>query len=672
MRNLNSTTNARPNESSPEPYRALGTVFSLNPKRFAFASLVEPLLVAGEPVSDVFIPPALTADLLAGDTVELEARADGTGRLAATRLRVTERTRVLLVGLLSVSAKGTFFVDPEQTLAAKGLLVPRRLLPQGARAGTGVVVAVDRLELGRPEIAAVVAGPLDVATPAFAAVAAFVEGYGTAPAAEGPRDEAIAAAIAILRSRESGSALPRPLSDPKGLVRRDLRDCPTITIDGPSTRDIDDAISAAPLGEAIKVTVSIADAARLVPMGSALDRAAYLKGTSIYQATQTLPMLPRRLSEAAGSLLPNAERHALSVSFEVGPAGEVGAVDVFASLVRSDARLTYESVQASCYSAAAPRRPESLGRAAWETLQGACEAARRLGIARGERSTLGLGFVTPSREPRIVDGKLEIVAVQPYPDAESLIERLMVAANEAVGAWLCSRGVPALYRVHAGPDEEAWLRAGALLASAGLEHPLDASPASWNALLDQSGEHAPTLAAILAAGLAKAGYVPEPGHHFGLDSIPYLHFTSPLRRYADLVVHRVIRAVLAGEDPPYNATTLAEIGAWLDDRAAAAGRAEAAEIRRLWALALSGDDSLALGPAQVSRVGRAGLGLRFVEAGLVAKLPAERGRPWEVDAHRIVGRLGTDEVRVGDRLAAEVAAVDLLAGRVEAVRTPAA
>jgi len=356
--------------------------------------------------------------------------------------------------------------------------------------------------------------------------------------------------------------------------RRDLRELPTFTIDPASARDYDDAISAELLDPdgRVRVWVHIADVAAHVPEGSPIDREARARATSVYAPGAVEPMLPHALSSDACSLMPGVERAAVSVELELDGA-RVLRTAFHRSLIRSDARLDYEQVDRIFAGSDSSAEP-------WgQALHAARAAAAALGRAR-ERSG---ALVVESEEPEFVfDAHGNVTAVLPRAQTEShrLIEHLMIAANEAVAELLQKRGVPCLYRVHERPEPERVRRLADQLAS--LEVPTPALPermssteaaalvGELSALVDRhvrrTGRGRQALTTLVLRSLMQAYYSPNNIGHAGLHSACYCHFTSPIRRYPDLVCHRALLSAIGAHEAAPRASELAELGVWTSER----------------------------------------------------------------------------------------------------------
>jgi ribonuclease R len=338
--------------------------------------------------------------------------------------------------------------------------------------------------------------------------------------------------------------------------RRDLRELPTFTIDPASARDFDDAISAEDRGDGVtRVWVHIADVAAHVREGSLLDREARRRATSVYVPGAVEPMLPHALSSDACSLMPGVERLAVTVELELRGAVVVRAA-FYRSLIRSDERLDYERVD--------------------QIFAGAQVAAER------KREHSG-ALVVDSEEPEFSfdeRGNVSAIVGRVQTESHRLIEHLMIAANEAVASLLSQRGVPCLFRVHERPLPERIERLTDQLASLdvptpALPEPMSASQAAElvgaiSKRVDQhvrrTGAGRTALSSLVLRSLKQAYYSPTNLGHAGLHSATYCHFTSPIRRYPDLVCHRALLSAVGGGEREPRAGELVELGAWTSER----------------------------------------------------------------------------------------------------------
>jgi ribonuclease R len=459
--------------------------------------------------------------------------------------------------------------------------------------------------------------------------------------------------------------------------RVDLRDLLTFTIDPESAKDFDDALSFREEADGIRAWVHIADVSRYVPAGSALDRDAAERAFSVYVPGRVEPMLPERLSADLCSLRPNEDRRCVTV--EVLFDGDLvrGQPAFYRSLIRSRERLTYSGAEAVL---AGRERVDDELTAALHLAERLALELRRRRFARGSLriETGEIEFAFDG------EGGVERAWVQSEPHAHALVEELMIVANEAVGALLAGRRREALFRVHERPEPQSIELLLAKLAA--LEVPTPPVPdrlspgeaatlaarvservAEYTA---QSGRGKNAFPALVLRSLKQARYDPRNLGHSGLASPAYCHFTSPIRRYPDLVVHRsLLRELgLADEPVPEGLEQLAE---WTSQRERQAALVEyrADEICLAWLLERqlfhAGWDAVLDGEI-VGAIG-SGLFVRFDEV-FEGYLPARRlpGDYFELDALGVslVGRRSGQAYRLGDEIAVRVERIEKTSGRV--------
>ncbi|HEY3830344.1 MAG TPA: RNB domain-containing ribonuclease [Solirubrobacteraceae bacterium] len=495
--------------------------------------------------------------------------------------------------------------------------------------------------------------------------------------------------------------------------RRDLRELATFTIDPPSARDFDDAISAERIGEEgrIRIWVHIADVSAYVLAGSPLDREARRRGTSVYVPGAVEPMLPQALSGDACSLVPGQDRAAVTVELELDGA-QIQRVAFHRSVIRSDERLDYERVDRIFAGRERAAEPWA------QPLQLAREAARSLGEARARRS----GALTlESSEPEFrfdAEGHvLEVGAGAVQTESHRLIEHLMIAANEAVAQALERQGAPCLYRVHERPQPARVERLLDQLVSLGVPTPpLPEGMSSTQAAelmgqiskrLDEhlrratqragdgsavgaseTREAAPAggrraLTSLVLRALQQAYYSPSNLGHAGLGSLSYCHFTSPIRRYPDLVCHRALLALIgAGEAAP-RAADLAELGAWSSERERAAMEIErdADDVARCfglervlyergWRETFDGEVVGLIPAGAFVAFGEEGRYEGMLPVRRLAGARREEGRDWwDLNEQGTILRAerSGDVLRLGDPIAVQVARVETARGRVDLV-----
>ncbi len=575
-------------------------------------------------------PPDLNA-FLAGDLAEGTLALDDRGRWSARDLRLVSRDHTELFGSV-VARRGQLFLQVDRTVANTDW-------PLDGSAAVGLQV-IARIESGRAIVT-------EIVNERDAALTRVMVRYGLSDYAPG-----IDVSSVTVSAREGV---------------RDLRNVVTVTIDAPSTRDIDDAVTVLePDAEgAIRVLVSIADVDGVVRAGATLDREARHRGTSVYLAGRVLPMLPPQLSEDTLSLLPERERRVLTCELRVDPVGNVTSVDMYEALIRSDARVSYDEATAfldhgKLDEVAPDLRP---------TLLRMRTVAARLGVQRSLR-----GGIEVDREESAVHLDEETaeplgVSRKENTSAHLWIERLMVAANEAVAKWLIERGVPALFRVH---DAPTLLRVQALEVSArqfGFEPAFGTrlTPLALSAFESQfrTTDVAPALYQVLSRLLGPARYQSQPQLHFGLASNAYLHFTSPIRRYADLVVHRAVKRYLRGErNFSSDESDLEATALHLNNRTHIATKAERERLRSLFAQFYT----TRIGEREEGHVVALkpfGAVVQLRSSGAVGTIAAEAlGKGVKLDALGVELR-GEKSLRLGMPVSVKVAGVDVSLGRID-------
>jgi ribonuclease R len=356
--------------------------------------------------------------------------------------------------------------------------------------------------------------------------------------------------------------------------RTDLRGLPLVTIDGEDARDFDDAVFAERDGDGWRLIVAIADVAHYVRPGSALDRAAFVRGNSCYFPDRVVPMLPEALSNGWCSLRPGEDRGCLFVEMHVDRSGRKTAHRFGRGLMRSAARLTYEQVQEAADRGVDLGLPDG-------ALTHLYDAFRALLTAREARGTLDLDL--PERKVVLDDqGRVASVAPRPRLDSHRLIEEFMVLANVAAAEELERRHQPCMYRVHAPPSKEKLASLRSFLHGLGISLPPgdQVHPRDLDRILRRVAgtDAAPIVNEVMLRSQSQAAYDPENIGHFGLALPRYAHFTSPIRRYADLLVHRaLIRGLRLGagglaEDEPPRFPDIAEHITATERRAALAER----------------------------------------------------------------------------------------------------
>jgi ribonuclease R len=568
--------------------------------------------------------------------------------------RPRERSRLVAV----ISRRARFLVA--EPLFERGPQVP---LAGGARVASGDMVLVDVDRRG----------------------ARVIERLGSA---EHARD--VAAALICERGLARGFA-PRLEDEARRAIatareapleRRDLTALRTFTVDPATARDFDDAVSAQPDGDGVRLWIHIADVAAHVRPGTTLDSEALRRATSTYVPGAVEPMLPPALSDEACSLAPGVDRLAVTAELTVSAAGELRSASFYRTRVRSDARLTYDQLDEFFDARAEPPS----------------EIAEPLGLARRAASALAArrpvaSLDVESFEPEFEfdrDGDVVSARSVPQTEAHKLIEHLMIATNERVAEHCERRGAATLYRVHEQPDPP---RAEALvekLSSLGIPTPPlpeNLSPRQAGELIGEAsrlvvseverrGHGRDAYTSLVLRSLRQAYYSDRNLGHAGLGSPAYVHFTSPIRRYPDLVAHRALLATIgAGEEEPDRAA-VADAGRHSSERERESARIER-DADQACAAFLLGRELLEAGwshpfEGEVSGLVGAGAFVRF--GGELADvyegfLPARllRGERFELNETEtaIVGQRSGRAVRLGDPVRVVIREIDAPRGRVD-------
>jgi ribonuclease R len=454
--------------------------------------------------------------------------------------------------------------------------------------------------------------------------------------------------------------------------RRDLRDQICFTIDPPRARDFDDAVAIEKTPEGnYRLWVHIADVSYFVKEGSALDRSAFERGFTFYLPDRAIHMLPERLSADLCSLKPNEDKLAFTCEMVFSPKGDLLWYDIYESVIRSKARLTYdEALRLIVGDPVLEKKYPDLV----EPLRIMEDLYRILSYRRWERGSID--FDLPEAE-LIVDEYGEPTAIVPYERhiAHRIIEHFMISANETVAKHLTSVGYPCLYRIHEKPDPKKVENLLEILERLGYKvKRFSLEPKFFQKIIeDFEGRDEEHLVRFLTLrSMMKARYSPHNLGHFGLASDGYTHFTSPIRRYADLVVHRLLKKALRGESIDYERTVsyLEMVGEHLSLREELADEVEREAIDRLkvrFMKAHIGEEFEAIITGVVS------FGF-FVEVkdylveGLVSVSSLEEDEYiYDEKAHRLVGYRTGKVYRLGDKVRVKLVSVDEERGRLSFV-----
>jgi ribonuclease R len=482
---------------------------------------------------DVFIPARFMRGVMDGDRVAARIERHGRGGSPEGRVvQVLDRAHATLVGRFEAGRRVGFVVPIDPKLGTDLLIPPGA--EGGARPGQIVVTRIDIYpEKNRNPEGTIVEVLGDPGDPEVE-VLTIVHQHGLPyrfPA------EVLAAAEQI----------PEMVAAADLDGREDLRRLPIVTIDGETARDFDDAVSVqAEAGGRLRLWVAIADVGHYVAEGSPLDAEALERGTSVYFPDRCIPMLPERLSNGICSLNPGVDRLVLTAELLFDQQGARLESRFYPAVICSKARLTYGEVRDLLLENAAASA--SSHRDLLPQLQRLAKLAKRLTAMRRRRGSLD--FDLPEAEIILnLQGEAEDIVRAERNQAHRLIEECMLAANEAVAEFLTRRQAPLLYRIHEPPDAEKLQAFQQFVAHFNYGVQLDGSAGDARRLQQLLAEVEGTpeermINQVLLRSMQQARYDPENVGHFGLAAEYYCHFTSPIRRYPDLLVHRVLRRVL--------------------------------------------------------------------------------------------------------------------------------
>ncbi|MFZ9708848.1 MAG: ribonuclease R [Steroidobacteraceae bacterium] len=497
---------------------------------------------------DVFLSPREMSGLLSGDRVRVRVRSESGGRLSGELESVLARGVTSFLGTLEAAGRTVWVHAVDRRLNLRCLVPSGKL--DGARVGEWVIARITRYPDPHRAGSAEVVRRLDPDRPLEMA-------YETAIAKHGLPIEFSAAAL-----REAEAYGERV--DPREIKGRlDLRSLPLVTIDGEDARDFDDAVYAEAHPRGFRLIVAIADVSHYVRIGSGLDADARERGTSVYFPNRVLPMLPTALSNHLCSLEPEVDRLCFAVDMLVSRQGALLEWEFQPAVMRSHQRLTYTRAHAALFERKVAER-KSLG-ALLPKLQPLVELYQVLLKARHRRGALDFESTEPAFE---FDAEQRVKAIGLYArnEAHKLIEECMILANVAAARQLKTARVGGLYRVHGVPEEKKLDQLLAALAAFGVdaELPEDVQPRDLRRITERLGQLPDRgfVESLVVRSMPQAVYQPVNIGHFGLALGEYAHFTSPIRRYPDLVVHRALRAARDPRDPAGLRAGAAELSSW--------------------------------------------------------------------------------------------------------------
>ncbi len=608
-------------------------------------------LVPDEQDDDLFLSPKQMRGVFHGDRALARVMGvDRRGRREGGIVEVLERNTTQVVGRLKIE-DGVGVLTPDNKRITHDILVP----PDGLGEAQDDQIVVVRIRESASRTARLKGDVLEVLGEHMAPgmeIDIAIRAHGLPH--EWP-DEVTAAADAL------GAEVAE--KDKKG--RLDLREKPFVTIDGSDARDFDDALYCEPEGKGWRLWVAIADVSHYVERDAALDREARTRGTSVYFPDNVIPMLPEALSNGLCSLNPEVDRLGMICEMEIGARGALKSYRFHEGLIRSHARLIYDDVAAMLDGDTGLRERNAHVMPHLETLH---KVFKALHAARNRRGAIDFD----TTETKIVfgeDRKIEKIVPTERNDAHRLVEECMIMANVAAARFLKKHKVPALYRIHDQPPAEKVEELREFLNGAGLSlgGGAEPTPADYTAVLKAARQRSDQqlIQTVLLRSLSQAVYAPELDGHFGLALDDYAHFTSPIRRYPDLLVHRGIRHVLrkgSAKAFPYSHSDMESLG---EHCSMAERRADdATRDAEAWLKAEYMQDKV--GETFTGVVsGVTGFGL-FVEIkdvyieGLVHVTSLDNDfYHFDPTRHTLTGERGGRVFRIGDELQVQVARVSL-------------
>ena len=481
----------------------------------------------------VFLPPPEMRGVMHGDRLRITVARDASGRWSGAVDQVLERGVSSFLGTVEIQGRGAWVSAADRRLQLRCAVAPADM--GGARAGDWVIARITR-HAGSASVAqGAIVKRLDPDRPVELGTESAIARFDLPHEFPAP---------ALREAQACGEQVdPREAS-----ARVDLRALPLVTIDGEDARDFDDAVYAEPHPAGFRLIVAIADVSHYVRLGSALDAEAQKRGTSVYFPTRVLPMLPTALSDHLCSLAPYVDRLCFAADMVVSKSGALREARFYPAVMRSAARLTYTLANEALFEGRPAARAQ-LG-SLTERLLVLVDVYRALHRARSRRGALDFDaaeaeFVIDEAE------RVRAIDLRVRNEAHRLIEECMILANVAVAHALEGAHVPTLYRVHGTPEDEKLERLAATLTALGIDAriPKTVSTRDLQAIarrVPDASERA-FVESLVVRAMPQAIYQPTNIGHFGLALTHYAHFTSPIRRYPDLVVHRTLKALIGDQ-----------------------------------------------------------------------------------------------------------------------------
>ncbi len=512
-------------EAPPKPDLLIEGTISAHPDGYGFLAVLDG-------AGDIYLGHDTMRNALNGDTARVKITGeDHRGRRDGEIIEVIKRALTHTVGTLHMREK-TWFVVARDTRIAQDIVVPKTAL-NGAKDGDIVDVEITRYPSAEQEALGAITGVLGA-----------------------PTDDGIEIEIALRQFDlphtwndkivAAEKKLPKKVRDADLEGRIDLRRVPFVTIDGETAKDFDDAVYAEKARRGFRLLVAIADVSHYVKPNDAIDKEARERSTSVYFPRRVIPMLPEALSNEMCSLKPKVDRLVLICDMEMTSAGRLDRHTFYPAVIHSNARLTYNQVWSWLSEKEKPTEEDHI--ALQPHLQSLYKAYQTLRKQREKRGAID--FETVETVIEFSDsGKIESVHPSERNEAHKLIEECMLAANVCAAEFLLANKTPTLYRNHEGPTPQKLENLRSFLARHMIQlgGGKDPKPIDYATLaaLTKNREDASLIHMLILRSMQQARYAPENLGHFGLAYEAYTHFTSPIRRYPDLIVHRAIKSAIA-------------------------------------------------------------------------------------------------------------------------------
>lgn len=488
-------------------------------------------------MDDVFIPPTMKGGALNGDTVIVTVSAGSTGeRREGQIIEVVERGTSRIVGEFQANKNFGFVLPDDKRFGTDIFIGQGHTL--GAVDGHKVVVEITKWPDEKRSASGMITQILGHKNDPGVDILSIIHKHNID--VDFP-EEVI----------EAAQQVPEEISDEDRVGRRDCREDVVVTIDGESAKDLDDAVGVVRLDNGnYKLTVHIADVSYYVTLDSVLDKEAYERATSVYLTDRVIPMIPHRLSNGICSLNPQVDRLVLSCEMVINQEGKVIDHDIFQSVISTNERMTYSDV----YKILEHKDAALIER--YKELVPMFETMKELStVLRNRRDARGAVDFDLKESQVVVDenGWPVDIVVRERTIAEKMIEDFMLAANETVAEHVCKMELPFIYRIHEDPSPERLQRFFEFITNFGItvKGATDSiDPSALQGILKsvEGQPEYPVISTMMLRSMQQAKYNPECLGHFGLAAPYYTHFTSPIRRYPDLIVHRLIRTYLINGD----------------------------------------------------------------------------------------------------------------------------